>query len=144
MIGQALVLDADILIRAVLGRRALDLISRHQDGTAFFAADESFADAAKYLPPIFARRGLDWAIGAAVLNQLPALVQSVDHEVYAAFEAAARRRIRDQRDWPVLATALALNCPIWTEDADFFGSGVATWTTGTVSLYLAPPPPQPS
>jgi hypothetical protein len=27
---------------------------------------------------------------------------------------------RNEDDWPVLATALALNCPIWTEDADFF------------------------
>lgn len=139
MIGQALVLDANILIRAVLGRRVLDLILKHQDNTAFFAADECFADAAKYLPPIFARRGLDWAVGAAVLDRLPALVQPVDAEAYAPFEAEARRRIRDQQDWPVLATALALACPIWTEDADFFGSGVATWTSATVHLYLERP-----
>ena len=136
MSRQALVLDANILIRAVLGRRALELISRYQDSTAFFAPDECFADAAKYLPPIFERRGLDWTVGAAVLGRLPALVQSVDGDVYSAFEAVARRRIRDERDWPVLATALALDCPIWTEDADFFGSGVATWTSDTVPLYL--------
>jgi hypothetical protein len=29
-----------------------------------------------------------------------------------------------------------LDCPIWTEDQDFFGSGVATWTTNTVLMYL--------
>jgi hypothetical protein len=33
-------------------------------------------------------------------------------------------------------TSLPLDCPIWTEDQDFFGSGVATWTTGTVEVYL--------
>jgi len=30
-----------------------------------------------------------------------------------------------------------LGCPVWTEDADFFGAGVATWTTDRVALYLA-------
>ncbi len=29
-----------------------------------------------------------------------------------------------------------LQCPIWTEDADFFGTGVATWTTDRVELLL--------
>lgn len=40
-----------------------------------------------------------------------------------AFEAQARLRLkmRDECDWPVLAAALTLGCPIWTEDADFFG-----------------------
>lgn len=33
--------------------------------------------------------------------------------------------------------ALALGCPIWTADQDFFGCGVATWTTDRVELYLA-------
>jgi len=36
-----------------------------------------------------------------------------------------------------LASALALECPIWTEDADFFGAGVATWTTDRVELLLS-------
>ena len=32
---------------------------------------------------------------------------------------------------------MALGCPVWTEDADFFGTGVATWTSDRVALYLA-------
>ena len=137
MSRQALVLDANILIRAVLGQRVFKLLHQHHDTTAFFAPDEAFADAAKYLPPIFEARGLDWSVGAAALGQLPTLVQCIEWNVYRDFEAKARQRIRDVRDWPVLATALALECPVWTEDQDFFGSGVATWTTGTVTLYLA-------
>lgn len=39
-------------------------------------------------------------------------------------------------DWPVVAAALALNCPIWTEDQDFFGVGVPTWTSARVDVYL--------
>jgi len=29
-----------------------------------------------------------------------------------------------------------LQSPIWTEDQDFFGTGIATWTTDRVHLYL--------
>jgi len=45
-------------------------------------------------------------------------------------------RVRDADDWPALALAMQLECAIWTEDQDFFGTGVATWTTNTVELYL--------
>lgn len=70
-------------------------------GRVRHSADECFGDEAN-LPPIFARRGIDWAVGAAVLDRLPALVQPVDSEAYASFEAVARRRIRDPQDWPML------------------------------------------
>ena len=48
----------------------------------------------------------------------------------------ALMRIRDPADWLVLALALLLECAIWTEDQDFFGTGVATWTTAAVERYL--------
>ncbi|MCC6586029.1 MAG: hypothetical protein IT168_04850 [Bryobacterales bacterium] len=43
---------------------------------------------------------------------------------------------RDPDDWPILAAALALGCPIWTEDTDFFGCGVATWTSANIGSLL--------
>jgi predicted nucleic acid-binding protein len=75
----------------------------------------------------------------ATLDLLAELVRTVEVEMYSSFETIARERIggRDEDDWPVLAAALALDCPIWTEDTDFFGCGVATWTTDRVGLYLA-------
>ena len=75
----------------------------------------------------------------ATLDSLGDLVQTVEFETYEPFEALARQRnaIRDEDDWPILAAELALGCPIWTEDTDFFGCGVATWTTDRVELYLA-------
>ena len=75
----------------------------------------------------------------AALDLVAGLVHTVEPETYTPHEALARERIdwRDEDDWPVLASALALDCPIWTEDPDFFGCGVATWTTALVELYLA-------
>ena len=102
MSRRALVLDANILVRAVLGQRVFKLLNQYYGTTAFFAPDEAFADAEKYLPPIFAARGLDWGAGAAVLSRLPTLVQCIEFDVYSEFEINARQRIRDARDWPVL------------------------------------------
>lgn len=75
----------------------------------------------------------------AYFNSLAGLIRIVELETYFGFEAIARRRLarRDERDWPILAAALALQCPNWTEDTDFFGCGVATWTTDRVELYLS-------
>jgi len=80
----------------------------------------------------------------ALLDALENLVQTVEVETYAPFARAAGQRIaaRDEDDWPVLVTTLALGCPIWTEDTDFFGCGVATWTTDRVEQYLAGELPQ--
>jgi predicted nucleic acid-binding protein len=68
-----------------------------------------------------------------------ALGTLVSKDVYCDFEGQARKRLsgRDPEDWPILAAALALGCPIWTEDTDFFGCGVATWTSSSIDAFLA-------
>lgn len=57
--------------------------------------------------------------------------------IYSALEdEALARSVRDPTDWPVVACALALSAGVWTEDNDFLGTGVPTWTTATLSLWL--------
>lgn len=74
-----------------------------------------------------------------VLHRLEGVVQSIDAELYEGMQQQALQRIavRDAEDWPVLACAMTLGCPVWTEDSDFFGTGVATWTSDRIALYLA-------
>jgi predicted nucleic acid-binding protein len=66
------------------------------------------------------------------------IIELVPSEVYVAFESEARLRLRgrDEDDWPVLASSLALACGVWTEDADFFGTGIAVWTTNRIEIFL--------
>lgn len=134
-----LVLDANILIRAVLGSRVLGLLRKYAGQVEFMAPDVAFQEAREHLPGILEARKIAVSPAMETLDLLKRLVQIVEAETYASFEAVARERIdkRDEDDWPVLAAALALGCPIWTEDTDFFGCGVATWTTDRVELYLA-------
>ena len=133
-----LVLDANILLRAVFGVRVRALPQAYEDSVSFFIPDICFDDALKYVPVIAGSRHLDSASGLLVLNQLARLIEIVDQSLYEQNESSARERMlsRDVRDWPIVATALLLNCPVWTEDQDFFGSGVATWTSHNVELYL--------
>jgi predicted nucleic acid-binding protein len=51
-------------------------------------------------------------------------------------DQALDRCVRDPNDWPLVATALALDAAIWTEDNDLLGTGVATWTTATIQIWL--------
>lgn len=139
MSSRAIVLDANILIRAVLGQRVRQLIIEHAAGIRLFAPDLAYAEAREHLPALLEKRGVDRAPALATLAALEALVLPLEAEMYERFKAQALARIeaRDPDDWPALACALLLDCPIWTEDADFFGTGVATWTTRRVHLYLS-------
>ncbi len=134
-----IVLDANIIIRAILGRRVRELIDSYSSrGIRFFTPDVAFEDARKYLPHFSKKRNKPQADLSAALEYLSSLVEPVTPELYGIFEIDARQRLRgrDESDWPVLATALGLACPIWTEDADFFGTGVAVWTTNRVEIFL--------
>jgi predicted nucleic acid-binding protein len=139
--GRGLILDANILLRAVFGQRVRHLLEKYENEARFYTPDVCFQDAQKYVPVVLKNRSLDAALGLLVLSQIGQIVERVDRSLYEEYETEARSRIdlRDPDDWPVVASALLLDLPIWTEDQDFFGSGVATWTTDRVELYLKEP-----
>jgi predicted nucleic acid-binding protein len=130
---------ANILIRAVLGEKVRGIIQDFASTTQYFTPDLCYEDAVKYLPILFTKRNLPPDNALDVLSNLACLINFVDSSGYGLYENDAKQRIavRDINDWSIVATSLLLDCPIWTEDNDFFGSGVATWTTDRVHLYLA-------
>ena len=134
-----IVLDANILIRAVLGRRVRQILEAYAArGVHFYTPDVAFDDACKYLPPLLKKRGKPDTDLAASIQYLQRLIVPIDRELYRTFEDEARGRLRgrDENDWPVVATALALACGVWTEDTDFFGTGVPVWTTNRIEIFL--------
>jgi predicted nucleic acid-binding protein len=134
-----IVLDANIVIRGVLGRRVRQIVESYAArGVRFFAPVAAFNDAQKYLPGILKKRGKVDVDVEASLDYLKRLIEPVEPDRYALFESEARERLlgRDEDDWPVLACAIALACGIWTEDTDFFGTGVAIWTTIRIEIFL--------
>lgn len=127
-----LVLDANILIRAVLGKKVRDQLIQFKDAVTFLSPDVCFDDANKYLPKIFEKRHLSPQFALEVVSELKTIIQVIDKEVYEQYAEEAKQRIkaRDFYDWPIVATAL------WTEDRDFFGSGLSVWTSDRVHIFL--------
>jgi predicted nucleic acid-binding protein len=136
--SKALVVDANILVRAVLGRRVREVIETYAGEVSFFVPESAYVEAEEHLATLVTKRRGDPEKALALLRSLGRLVELIGSEVYGEFEVEARERLvrRDPEDWPLLAAALALGCPIWTEDTDFFGCGVATWTSDRVRMFL--------
>jgi len=138
MQSELLVLDANILIRAVLGNKVRGLLEEFSGLVEFLVPDICYNDAQKYLPMLFEKRGMAPEPALQVLAKLECLIQIVENGIYDGYADQAKERIknRDIHDWPVVATALAFDCAIWTEDQDFFGAGISTWTTDRIHIYF--------
>lgn len=80
------------------------------------------------------RRELEASV-RTLLDQGTVTVVAREHYEHLR-DVAIRRVPRDERDWPTVAAALALDAPILTADADFLGCGVATWTVETLVAEL--------
>ena len=113
---KAIVLDANILIRAVLGVRVRKLVTTYAHEIQFVAPDVAYEDALKYLPALLEKRGVPAEPAMTVLEGLTSIIEVLDAEVYAGMESAALKRIgsRDADDWPVLAcaTGFGLKTPV--------------------------------
>ena len=137
--AKPVVLDANILIRGILGVNVSRLINQYCKQIDFFTAECCYTDVRKHLPSILEKRGIAPDFAMEALDHLTRIVWPIEEDFYAACENEAKRRIgkRDEDDWHVVALALTLDCPIWTEDQDFFGTGIATWHSGTIEVYLS-------
>ena len=71
--AKQLVLDANILVRAVLGTRVSTLMHDYAADVVLLTVEEAFEDATTYLPEILAKRGLDEGATQAALHKLATL-----------------------------------------------------------------------
>jgi predicted nucleic acid-binding protein len=131
-------LDANILIRALLGIRVRRILENYAGSASFFVPELALSEAQEHLATLVTRRGGNPENAVRLLDAMVGLVDLVSPDIYGEHETEARKRLgsRDPDDWPILASALAPGCPIWTEDTDFLGCGVATWTSNSVEIFL--------
>ena len=135
--SRPLVIDANVLMNVVFGKRARQILRSSVASTSYYTPDQCIADARKHVPVVAAIKQVDSKQAIAALEDFLGIIQIVDAAFLADHEASARARLpRDPDDWPIAAAALALECPIWTEDQDFFGCGIPIWNISTVELYL--------
>jgi predicted nucleic acid-binding protein len=73
MPSKALVLDANILIRAVLGQRVRRTLETHADAISFFIPETAYAEAEEHLAALVAKRGGEPEKALRSLRSLAAL-----------------------------------------------------------------------
>lgn len=138
-----LVVDASALVADLMRAAGRERLA---DGRLeLFSAEHTSSEVAHELPKRVARlaeqRNLDAVLTEQLVVACLAAVEQnlvvVPEAAYAPLEEEARwRSPRDPDDWPVVAAALAVGGAVWTNDKDFLGTGIATWTTETVISWL--------
>lgn len=132
-----LVIDANVLVRMIVGKRAhrdaRDAIGR---GVEFVTTSRQLDEAAGVLAGVFELEPTD--VVEQVLEVVD-LMAVTDVEGYAHFQTEAQSRMRSKArdDWHVLAAALAFAGGIWSDDRDFFGTGVPLWSSYNIDRPLA-------
>lgn len=138
-----LVVDTSVLVGELLRKAGRARLG--EDRLELFLPEQMWAECQVELPrrirSFVGRRRLDPAIGDELarlcFEAVEANVVILDEAIYSALEDEGRARsLRDANDWPVVASALALSAGIWTNDNDFLGTGVATWTTDSLQRWL--------
>lgn len=143
MAEKRLVVDASVLVGDLLRTKGLARLRDRR--LELFLPEQMANETGRELPrrvaAIVRHRELTEAEGRAVVDGafdvLRTSLMTTREAVYIAAEGEARARcLRDPTDWPVVASALVLGAEIWTNDNDFLGVGVATWTTDTLQGWL--------
>lgn len=138
-----LVVDTSVLVGELLRERGRSRLG--DERLELFLPERMWGETRVELPrriKAFVRRrelgpGLADELSAVCLPAVEANVAILDEAVYSALEDEARARsLRDPTDWPVVACSLALSAGVWTNDNDFLGTGVPTWTTETLQAWL--------
>jgi len=138
-----LVVDACVLVSELLRRGRARLADERLE---LFLAEHTLSEIRHEVPKrvdgFMRHRGLGPDAGRTLVDRcfeaVEAAVTVVPEVAYQPLEQEARWRIaRDPRDWPIVAAALTVDAAVWTEDGDFLGSGVATWSTGTLGTWLS-------
>ncbi len=128
--------DANALLSAVLGGRS-KLILEHPKVNEVLTAEETFAEVQEYAGFLAKKKHLPTDLVLLAVTTLPVTV--VERRVYAGRLPEAAKRIgkRDPDDVPILALALSLRVPVWSNDKDFEDAGVEWYTTASLLRHLA-------
>ena len=138
-----LTVDANVLIgeslrvrgRSLLGDHTLQIVVSRQ------VVEETLHERERRVALIALASGMSdersRELLTAALDAVAKNTRTVETEEYEHLREEAVRRIpRDPDDWHTVAAALLAGTAIWTNDGDFLGCGVATWTTETLLAQL--------
>lgn len=138
--ADSIVVDANILLCAVLGRRTrqtlLEVAERRSVVTSERAADEVRAVARS----MSARLATASAVAREVLEEIDVWPASEYRGEMDMAEITLRRAVASRdanvRDAHILALAWRLEADIWSHDRDFAGTGWPSWSSANLLAQL--------
>lgn len=135
-----LVADANVLLAAVLGGRAKAVL-QHPEIEELLTAEATFAEVQEYAVVLARKKRFSLSTLLLAIAALPVTV--VEEAVYASALPQARKLIaqRDPDDVDVLALALHMGLPLWSNDNDFEETEIEWYTTAELLQKLGPPRP---
>lgn len=138
-----LVVDASVLVGELLRERGRDRLG--DDRLDLYIPEQTWGEVQHQLPLRIAAFAPRHSMSKTDANELVRLcldaveanVAVIDGAVLLTLEDEARSRVvRDPDDRPLVAGALVLAAGVWTVDRDLLGTGVPTWTTGSLRVWL--------
>jgi len=133
---ERLVVDANPIISALLGGAALRAFW-NEEVKEWATTQFTVKEVLSYLPRLASKIHVPEEMLRLELELLPLTIYK--KESYRDFAPEAKRRIaaRDKNDVDLLALALKLDYPIWTNDQDFEQTGPTLYTTAKMLKALS-------
>ncbi|MFZ6016754.1 MAG: PIN domain-containing protein [Nitrospirota bacterium] len=123
-----LTVDANPILSAIIGGIARDVFLK-TEMTSFYTTAFNFKEVERYIPVLSAGKGIPAEDLYLALSTLPLFVCNKDFYKSQIKKAQALIGKRDPDDIHLLALALELKCPIWSNDKDFEGLGIDVYRT---------------
>lgn len=126
-----MIVDANVVVSASLGRSLTLVMSIVENEGTLLVPEHQMREAKLVTTSHALRSGRDPAV---LLGWIDTALVAVPADLYEGYEAEARARLQHsgQKDWPLVALALASREAVWSNDVDLFGTGVVTWNTHNV------------
>lgn len=125
---EKLAVDANPILSAIIGGSARDVFLK-AEATSFYTTAFNFKEAERYIPVLSAGRGVPVEDLYLALSTLLLFVCNEDFYKDQIKKAQALIGKRDPDDFHLLALALKLDCPIWSNDKDFENLGISVYKT---------------
>jgi len=125
---EKLAVDANPILSAIIGGKARSVFLE-ADHISFYTTLFNFREVEKYIPILAAKRSLPLNDLYLALSTLP--ISVCDVEFYKDTLKKAERLIGDRYpdDIHLLALALKISCPIWSNDRDFDDIRIKIYST---------------
>lgn len=133
---EKLAVDANPILSAIIGGNARDIFLKAETAS-FYTTAFNFKEVEKYIPVFSIKRAIPPEDLYLALSTLPLFV--CEEYFYEDEIKMAKKLIggRDPDDIHLLALALHLKCPVWSNDKDFENIGIGLYTTVDLLKFLS-------